>query len=416
MKKDIGLFILFVFCILFYSCAQDAVVKDDQKQEDNAATYSGIVTTVDFALPAGCRWVYTVPAGKSSGSSIINSQEELAKYLSCGETPSSVDFNKYSLLLAYGDTTRNVHSLTHQFVQVSENEFRLNVDIQLGTDAWPEGWTVAVLIPKIPQNTTIHLNEIQNPGNPGEYENPYRNSITGAWKLLFSIAGDDSLDCSGNHVIYDFQTENKLVVTGHLPGDLEEGEYAYEYKKTNVCPTCPLVPNMRIGNENGLFCEAYSRNDIMILSGKRMENGKALNRHKMFVKVDGENHPDESGMEEVPFMDYLTGESCGWINLKFDEKVLVINSKVEMEKYAGCTAGDFSEIDFSRQSLLLASGKTTSGIAAISKTLLKSGNRYTLKINVTLNDAAVIGQWVAAIVTDKPDAEINVEIRITGNQ
>jgi hypothetical protein len=125
--------------------------------------------------------------------------------------------------------------------------------------------------------------------------------------------------------------------------------------------------------------------------------------------------PDESRMEEIPFTEYLIGESCRWINLKFDEKILVISSKVEMEKYISRTGGDFSEIDFSKQSLLLASGKTTNGIAAISKKLLKSENMYTLEIKVELNDATVIGQWVVAIVTDKLDTEINAEIKTIRN-
>jgi hypothetical protein len=278
--------------MLFYNCAQDVAVKEDKGQENNVTTYS-VVATVDFTLPPGCRWNYTLPKGKSSGISIIHSREELVGNLSCGETLSPVDFEKYSLLLAYGDTTSNVHTLTYQFVQVAENEFRLDVDIQLGTDAWPEGWTIAVLTPKIPQNTTIRLNEVQNQGNPGEFENPFRDNITGTWKLLYSITGEDTLDCSGNHIIYDFQTESKLVVTSDMSGDLLEGEYAYEYKKINVCSTCPSVPNMRIDDENGLFCEACSEDKKMIISGKRAEDGTTLNRSKIFVLVD-RNKSDEN--------------------------------------------------------------------------------------------------------------------------
>jgi hypothetical protein len=282
--------------MLFYNCAQDAVVKGDKEQEDNETIYS-VVATVDFTLPQGCRWNYSLPDGKSSGISVINSQEELSGYLSCGETLSPVDFNKYSLLLAYGDTASNVHTLTYQLVQVSENEFRLDAEIQLGTEAWPAGWTIAALIPKIPQNTTIRLNEVQNPGNPGEYENPYRDNITGTWELLYNITDGDTLDCSTRQIIYDFHAEGKFIVSGNLPNDLSEGEHTYVYRQPNVCPTCLPGPNMQIDNENRLFCEAPLKDEKMIISGERVtgrvidgngliiEQGTALIWKKTFVKL-----------------------------------------------------------------------------------------------------------------------------------
>jgi hypothetical protein len=290
MKKNIRLFILFVFCMLFYNCAQDAVVKGDKEQEDNVTTYS-VVATVDFTLPQGCCWNYSFPDGKSSGISVINSQEELSGYLSCGKALSSVDFDKYSLLLAYGNTVSNVHTLIYQLVQVSENEFRLDVEIQLGTEAWPAGWTITALIPKIPQNTTIRLNEVQ-------YEYPYRDNITGTWKLLHSITGDDTLDCSTRQIIYDFHADGKFVISGNMPNDLLEGEHTYVYWQPNVCPLClPGLYNMQIDNEDLIFCEAPVKDEKMTISGERVtgrvidengliiEQGAVLRWRKTFIKL-----------------------------------------------------------------------------------------------------------------------------------
>ena len=285
LKRNAWLFVSLLFGIMsLFGCTQSAVV-DDGVDNDGAPVTYATIETVDVAPPTGYRWIYTVPEGKSSGLTVINSQEELAAHLLCNDGMPSIDFTQYTLLLAYGDTLFNVHTLTYKLLQVKEDEYRLDVTIELGTEAWPEGWTISVLIPKIPQNTTVQLNEVRNQGNSGEYENPYMDEITGAWKLTI-YTGLDTLDLQRKNIIYDFGIDGILTITGSLPDDLPDGEYTYEYKKPTVCGTCMPVPNLRIGDDNELFCDAFLQTETLIISGQKTEQGKTVYWNKYFVKAE----------------------------------------------------------------------------------------------------------------------------------
>ena len=299
MKKIILFFPIVFGIFLLSDCTRSAIEENEDEEDTPAGTYSTI-ETVAIAPQTGCRWIYSVPDGKSSGITVIRSQEELASHLSCGEGLPAVDFNTHSLLLAYGDTLSNVHTLSHQLLQISENEYRLDVTIELGSEAWPEGWTISVLIPKIPQNTTVQLNEVRNQGNPGEYVSPYMDDIAGKWKLSF-YTGTDTTDLSAENIIYEFRKDGKLIVTGSVPDDLAAGEHTYEYRKINICPTCLPAPNLWIDDDNRLFCEAFLQNEVMIISGETTEQGKTVYRQKYFVKqgsdenLTTDNDPDDTG-------------------------------------------------------------------------------------------------------------------------
>lgn len=297
MKKNVLKSTLCVISSLFMfwlcSCDNEMTEKKDETREP-AETYASI-NTEDFTLPDGWRWMYSAPQGEGTGMIIINSQEELMKHLSDeGDALSSIDFNKNSLLLVFGDTLRNIYSLTYQLVRVIETEeYQLNVDILTGTDAWPRGWVISTLIPKVSQNTEIRLNEVIKTGNPGGYNDPYMEDITGAWKLEFHVAGEDSLDCSKSNVVYNFGEDGKLTITGNSPDGLSEGEYSYEYKKTTICRTCTPVPNLRISNDNGFFCEAYSPKERMIISRIYAGENGTITSNLFFNKIEVNTSDDK---------------------------------------------------------------------------------------------------------------------------
>ena len=109
-KRNAWFFVPMLFGIMLsFGCTQSAVVDDGVENGGAPFTYATI-ETVDIAPPTGCRWIYTVPEGKSAGLTVINSQEELAAHLLCGEGMPSIDFAQHTLLLAYGDTLFNVHT------------------------------------------------------------------------------------------------------------------------------------------------------------------------------------------------------------------------------------------------------------------------------------------------------------------
>jgi hypothetical protein len=386
------------------------------------------VETIDVALPAGCRWIYTVPNGKSAGIKVINSQEELANSLSCGEGMPTIDFSKNTLLLAYGDTLTNVHALTHQLFQISENQYLLEVSIELGTKAWPEGWTISVLIPKIPQNTTVRLNEVRNQGNAGEYESPYMEDIVGKWKLMVAATGTDTLLYLRENIIYEFGKNGKLTVTGSMPSDLAEGEYAYEYKKPTICQTCMPAPNLQIGEDIELFCQAYLQSESIIISGNKTEQGKTVYWNKYFVKADSyvpyddddePSIPEPPIEEELPFrvIEYYLADSlsCEWVNLKYDGKeVVIINSENEMANYLACSESSYASVDFSNYSLLLAGGTSTSGITSITQKFTQTAeNKYNLDIDIRQNYATVARKWVVALLVPKISTNAVVSLNVT---
>lgn len=118
---------------------------------------------------------------------------------------------------------------------------------------------------------------------------------------------------------------------------------------------------------------------------------------------------------EIPFTEYSLEEtSCQWTNLGYDDKIIVINSDEQLTSYINCSDGNSQEIDFSKYTLLLASGTTPNGIVEISNRLLQlSANGYKLNIEVLLNVAEVEERWVTALIIDKLSEENDIELVIT---
>jgi len=127
-----------------------------------------------------------------------------------------------------------------------------------------------------------------------------------------------------------------------------------------------------------------------------------------------DGYPDEYP-QNISFTEYSLNEtSCQWQNLPYDEKVIIINSSEELEKYISCAEGSYPVIDFSKHSLLLASGKTGYGICEITAKSLQqlSPDKYELHIEITLNDAADIKEWATALIIKKLKGENDVELKV----
>jgi hypothetical protein len=129
-------------------------------------------------------------------------------------------------------------------------------------------------------------------------------------------------------------------------------------------------------------------------------------------RKDKENEPTE-----IPFTEYsLTGTDCQWTNLDYDGKVIVINSKAELEKYVTCTSGSYPEIDFAKYTLLLAHGGAQNGIGKITTSLYQnSANKYTLNVKISLGFTMVAEPWLIGIIVSKlpKDAEINLNTQLS---
>jgi len=124
--------------------------------------------------------------------------------------------------------------------------------------------------------------------------------------------------------------------------------------------------------------------------------------------------PDEYP-QNISFTEYSLNEtSCQWQNLPYDEKVIIINSSEELEKYISCTEGAYPAVGFSKHTLLLASGKTNGHISEVTAKNLKqlASNKYKLDVEVISCNLTHIESWSIAIVVEKPNNKSHVELDV----
>jgi hypothetical protein len=135
-----------------------------------------------------------------------------------------------------------------------------------------------------------------------EFENPYKDNITGTWKLIeistiLDGQNPNTIDYSKNNIIYDFRSDDVLVITGYVNDDLLEGEHLFIYQKPNVCPTCLPGLNLQIDDRNTVFCLSFKKDKKMTVSdeeiigqvvdenGLIIEQGNVLKWSKTFVQL-----------------------------------------------------------------------------------------------------------------------------------
>lgn len=144
MKKFI-ISLLSFFIFLSFGCSQ----------QDENTTYPAIIEINDYLLTGTtCNWQNV----ELDTMYLINSNEELLKYVSCqGNALPTIDFDKYSLLLVRGVNTKGIHSITRDFEQISINEYKFVIDITSDMTTIAQGWRVAVLTAKLHQNAVVKL-------------------------------------------------------------------------------------------------------------------------------------------------------------------------------------------------------------------------------------------------------------------
>jgi hypothetical protein len=123
---------------------------------------------------------------------------------------------------------------------------------------------------------------------------------------------------------------------------------------------------------------------------------------------------EEKQPTEIPLTEYaLSGSNCQWTNLDYNDSVIVINNKTELEKYITCTEETFPEIDFSKHTLLLASGGTTQSVYSINTNWYKySAAEYELAITVVMAGYMVAQGWSVSILVPKIQDNAEVDIKV----
>ena len=117
---------------------------------------------------------------------------------------------------------------------------------------------------------------------------------------------------------------------------------------------------------------------------------------------------------DIPFTDYsLAGTSCQWKpSENLNGEIIIINSNEELGSYITCSGGSCPAVDFSKHTLLLTRGISSSGISNSSAKKLTrlEQKHYELEVELELNNLTVETPWQVAIVTDKIDGSSNVEV------
>jgi hypothetical protein len=122
---------------------------------------------------------------------------------------------------------------------------------------------------------------------------------------------------------------------------------------------------------------------------------------------------------ETPFTEYLlAGTSCQWpwktYSNYFDTKIFVINSNDELKNYITCTDGSYPDVDFSKNSMLLAGGIASQLVQGIETQLQQiSANEYKLNVVIALSDAMQPERWDVALLTSKWSKRSDVELDLT---
>lgn len=130
-----------------YVLCQTNIIASKHPERPNAEMVD--VPFVEYSLwGTTCEW--QLPQLNNSVI-IVNSNEELARYIQSESQESypSVDFEKYTMIIAHGGTPQGIYdTIVESLQQVSETEYQLNIDVVMTMTDAPELWTKALLVDK----------------------------------------------------------------------------------------------------------------------------------------------------------------------------------------------------------------------------------------------------------------------------
>jgi hypothetical protein len=120
----------------------------------------------------------------------------------------------------------------------------------------------------------------------------------------------------------------------------------------------------------------------------------------------------DSESNDFVYQEYQLPASSSDLNLNIEkDEATIINEKSEFQEVFG-DYPNAKSIDFKKYTLLLTRGVSSSGIAEIQKTILKTdGGKYVFTITVKRNAAAVMEPWYLAYIIPKTnEADITCKI------
>jgi hypothetical protein len=244
-----------------------------------------------------CEMVIKTPGEWDDLKAIINS-DPLSSYYFQGK---EVDFSSYQVIAVF-DELRDKAGWSIDVTDITEYGDCITVTVQNLQQGSINPATIRpfhILMIPVSEKKIVFQ---QKDEAEEEFENPYRDDITGTWKLIeiWSQLNDrdpETIDYSENNIIYDFRSDDVLIITGYVNGDLSAGEHLFRYEKPNVCPLCLPGPNMQIDDRNAVFCLSFKKDKKMTISGEEItgqvvdetgliiERGNVLKWIKTFVQL-----------------------------------------------------------------------------------------------------------------------------------
>ena len=118
-------------------------------------------------------------------------------------------------------------------------------------------------------------------------------SIEGKWKLerVYIFPNEYlfwfTIECSENNIIYDFQKNNKLLVTSSIYGNLQTKEYSYKCEGRNVFCTSIDYDDIQLTIGKGIFYGSVSQKyERMSLFSESSESAISVKPKKLIDEID----------------------------------------------------------------------------------------------------------------------------------
>ena len=189
-------------------------------------------------------------------------------------------------------------------------------------------------------------------------------------------------------------------------------EVACDFTTVNVTHTFVngVLRISQKGSPNQANCICYTDVSYTI-DGVSQDEVNVIFINDVQVYCHNENYPIET-----PFVSYsLANTSCQWIDLAYNNMVVIINSNEELNQYATCMSNDYPTIDFSKYTLLLAHGKAPSSVINANCNSLQqfSEKNYKMNVNISIGYATVISNWQVPIVINKLDEGCAIELIVS---
>ncbi|MDR1371209.1 MAG: hypothetical protein LBJ72_13970 [Dysgonamonadaceae bacterium] len=244
-----------------------------------------------------CEMIIKTPGEWDNLIAVMNS-DPLSSYYFQGK---DVDFSNYQVIAVF-DELRDKSGWSIDITDITEYEDCITVTVQNLQKGSVNPATIRpfhiIMIPASDKKIVFQ----QKDETEEEFENPFRDNIIGTWKLIeiesrLNYQEPDTIDYSKSNIIYDFRSDDILVITGYVNDDLLEGEHLFSYQKPNVCPTCLPGPNLQIDDRKAVNCLSFKKDKKMTMgcediiteqvvdeNGLIIEQGNVLKRYKTFVQ------------------------------------------------------------------------------------------------------------------------------------